>query len=89
VLRAPVVAVRAPQARWSRVFLTPLEASPDPRRELVCSVSFGNFYINSNSVWTPLTLGPCGPQVAVLKEMLETMAADGSCDHRTAKPKEA
>jgi hypothetical protein len=75
------------------VFLTPLEASPEPRRELhrelVCSVPFGNFYINSNSVWTPLTLGPCGPQVAVLKEMLETMAADGSCDHRTAKPKEA
>ena len=42
------------------VFLTPLEASPDPLRELLCSASLGNRYINS--VGTPLTLDPCGAQ---------------------------
>jgi hypothetical protein len=42
-------------------FFTPLEASHDPLRASLCNVSLGNRYINS--VWTPLTLGPCGPQV--------------------------
>jgi hypothetical protein len=40
------------------VFFTPLAASPGPLRELLDKISFGNRYLNS--VWTPLTLDPCG-----------------------------
>ena len=44
-------------------FFIPLEASPDPLRESLYDFSLGNRYINS--MWTPLTLGPCGPQVQI------------------------
>ena len=40
--------------------MTPLEASPDPLMEPLYKFSLGNFYIIS--VWTPLTLNPCGAQ---------------------------
>jgi hypothetical protein len=53
----------------------PLEASPDPLTESLCSGSLGNCYINS--VWTPLTLGPCGPQAstAMMYDLAEPVRA--------------
>jgi hypothetical protein len=53
--------IRAMQAGGPRGSLTPLAASPDPLGESLCKLSAGNRIINS--VGTPLTLDPCGPQV--------------------------
>ena len=41
------------------MFLTPLAASPDPLREPLYTSYVGNCYVKS--VWSPLTLSPCGP----------------------------
>ena len=38
-----------------------MNTSPDPLRELLYKISLGTRYLNS--VWTPLTIDPCGAQV--------------------------
>ena len=53
---------RDPQTGRTRVFLTPLVATPDPLgNRYTDKLLLG--YRDKNSVWTPLTLDPCGPQV--------------------------
>jgi hypothetical protein len=57
-----IVTGGASQAGGSRGFLTPLAPlapSCDPLRESLYKNSLGNCDVTS--VWTPLTLGPCGP----------------------------
>jgi hypothetical protein len=56
------VAFRAPHARGSRGFFDPFGGHSRPLRESLYKISIVDFYVNS--VWTLLTLGPCGPQVA-------------------------
>ena len=46
----------------------PLAGRPTSIRDSLYTLSVGNRYINS--VWTPLTLEPCGPQVAGVRDRL-------------------
>ena len=46
----------------SRGFLAPWKPRPNPLRGPLYKVSLGNCCVNA--VWTPLTLDPCGAQVA-------------------------